>query len=114
MRISDWSSDVCSSDLDTGCRGYILCLLEGNDIGVEAVGDPPHGGIILGRARLASRAVLLGEEFDVPARDLERALCGLGRCREDRKTAGWGNGVRVRVGLGVRAYLTKKININHP
>src|SRR3546814_5715115 len=41
---------------DTCCRGYILCLLAGDDIGVEAVGDPPPGRILLGRARLASRS----------------------------------------------------------
>lgn len=81
---------------DSARRGYILCLLEGDDIGVEAVGDPPHGGIILGRARLASHAILFGEEFDVPARNLERALCGLGRYRDDLRSAAGGEEKRER------------------
>src|SRR3546814_6058298 len=43
MRISDWSSDVCSSDLDvihrernlereTACAGQAVCKLKGDDV----------------------------------------------------------------------------------
>src|SRR3546814_3810853 len=56
MRISDWSSDVCSSDLPAGCRDQLLGLFAARDIlpvvpeqiaaerqqrGEEASDDPP-------------------------------------------------------------------------
>src|SRR3546814_5478719 len=37
MRISDWSSDVCSSDLRVGKRGFHLAQRSKQD-------DPPAGG----------------------------------------------------------------------
>src|SRR3546814_20026517 len=37
MRISDWSSDVCSSDLEEAVR---LQLLEADRAAIEASGDP--------------------------------------------------------------------------
>src|SRR3546814_6332984 len=54
MRISDWSSDVCSSDLITGCEGYVessaVGLLAGRFAAAELAGrsiatPPPSTGL---------------------------------------------------------------------
>src|SRR3546814_7853119 len=34
MRISDWSSDVCSSDLPSETRGNLSCRLSGMAVGI--------------------------------------------------------------------------------
>ncbi|VWX54426.1 hypothetical protein NOVOSPHI9U_620013 [Novosphingobium sp. 9U] len=57
---------------DASRRRRILGFLEGDDISVEAVRDPPHRLIILGPARLAAGTILFGEEFEVPAGQPER------------------------------------------
>src|SRR3546814_20331240 len=55
MRISDWSSDVCSSDLITGCEGYVessaVGLLAGRFAPAELAGRsiaPPPPSTALG------------------------------------------------------------------
>src|SRR3546814_11699702 len=41
MRISDWSSDVCSSDLFGGARDRIgLCVRRGGNLALFAIGRP--------------------------------------------------------------------------
>src|SRR3546814_14935860 len=54
MRISDWSSDVCSSDLDAVLSG---------DAELQALGDPPRPlEAVLGRRRRADRQRRLLEQ----------------------------------------------------
>src|SRR3546814_12794883 len=87
MRISDWSSDVCSSDLD---------LLH------------PGTGVLLGRllagasGRLHGRFDLLGGAVGVLADKLDRHGAG-----EDRKSVVSGKSVSVRVVLGGRRLIKK-------
>src|SRR3546814_11115755 len=100
MRISDWSSDVCSSDLDA-------CLAARDDRRVrdrqtqrvaeqrgdgEPVGDrADHGGF--------------GERGDVaPGR-----MAGF---EADRKSVAWGKSVSVRVDLGGRRIIKKNNTYN--
>src|SRR3546814_14771433 len=90
MRISDWSSDVCSSDLDRAqCRGDVLAVL-GGDHHAQRIDDP------VTRERV----------------DLEPQLVGrqhlLALHREDRKSDVWGKSVSVRVDLGGRRIIKKK------
>src|SRR3546814_10997780 len=45
MRISDWSSDVCSSDLRGGHFADLVPATPGRDLGsLVAGGEPAHGG----------------------------------------------------------------------
>src|SRR3546814_14655984 len=58
MRISDWSSDVCSSDLDEPVIGLDLSVAAvAGGVGGRAVdgGDRRHGSIILRTIRFPTR-----------------------------------------------------------
>src|SRR3546814_4445111 len=66
MRISDWSSDVCSSDLGIGLRMELRASVGLDDFSglVEAVGDPVLRGeelVVLLGERLVER---LSEHLD--------------------------------------------------
>src|SRR3546814_14963418 len=110
MRISDWSSDVCSSDLVD--RGQFELRLFGNmrvdgaisahpsasEPGRESVGERV-------RRRLAHRAALQPQ--------LARAECFEPRHRQaDRKGIVWGQSVSGRVALGGRRLTQKKTSHN--
>src|SRR3546814_15939766 len=114
MRISDWSSDVCSSDL-------------------LAVMPVPPVKIIIGLRHWMNRAPVRvvrgddaldgGEAIIKPAggfmQIVEQALviCGKGGsglpAREDRKSVVLGKSVSVRVDLGGRRILKKKKKIKN-
>src|SRR3546814_4905226 len=65
MRMSDWSSDVCSSDLGSGLP--MACLLAGGDIG-GAVVDRGTIGVAWPTALGAPSALILGAgEVEAPA-----------------------------------------------
>src|SRR3546814_17246904 len=106
MRISDWSSDVCSSDLpepigigrdlvlgiDRGDR--ILKVADRRDRRFEdQVGDA--GGVVL-----ADRIAAIDHDLDVQAVALEQQI--------DRKRGVQGKSVAVRVDLGGRRIIKKK------
>src|SRR3546814_18675671 len=108
MRISDWSSDVCSSD-----------LLASGDRGIAQLLRPCQP--VVGHAILLPFA----EAYSVVAEQLARARPGdvvdeqalldaaLVEGRQDRKRVVWGKGVSVRVDLGGRRILKKKKKTNN-
>src|SRR3546814_10227729 len=65
MRISDWSSDVCSSDLDERGHGGLA-------VGAGDAGDPVRG-------QFGSR---LGEQLDIADHGHMRREIGRASCRE--------------------------------
>src|SRR3546814_17863195 len=82
MRISDWSSDVCSSDLSLAVRARAR-RRRLRPIGVRAVGV----GLALGLLAGLLRGLALGA---------------------DRKSVVWGKSVSVRVDLGGRRIIKKQ------
>src|SRR3546814_18419200 len=99
MRISDWSSDVCSSDLVVRSR----CS--------------PHfvtHTIIIGRGNAVGWQAYEGSKWRTTAcpkrvRQLSSAYRNNATaCRPDRKSVGEGKGVSVRVDLGGRGIIKKK------
>src|SRR3546814_19444509 len=90
MRISDWSSDVCSSDLAE-----------------EGEAAPARAGI-LDRARRGDLAHMAARQGHA-RRDARAARRRLGR---DRKSVVEGKSVSVRVDLGGRRSIKKKKNIS--
>src|SRR3546814_17505673 len=92
MRISDWSSDVCSSDLDD--HEYVNYFLEhGTDGVVLNISENGNG----------SREIKGSRLFDIIKRSISygNALERSGRWG-DRKSVGQGKSVSVRVDLGGR------------
>src|SRR3546814_16227744 len=102
MRISDWSSDVCSSDLAGGVGAQ------------EAERDPllarpaqRHQAV---RHLLEAGAVALSQQFDVVAGRHRVGMEAVIRENQgaDRKSAGSGKSVSVRVASGGRRTMNKK------
>src|SRR3546814_17312324 len=88
MRISDWSSDVCSSDLRTDPTRR-LDAGDPTEAVLDVPGDPADGTLPAHR----------------PAgRGLDDAL----GCRQDRKSVVSGKSVSVRVDLGGRRIIKKQ------
>src|SRR3546814_16200337 len=123
MRISDWSSDVCSSDLPSGVRQVAARLLPARHIAGPDAGrgagsvDGRLGRRIAGRRQAAARASLSrAPSFRVHARaGRRRAEGAAGRGQPcpsggDRKSVVWGKSVSVRVDLGGGRIITKKTN----
>src|SRR3546814_18939033 len=104
MRISDWSSDVCSSDLVEADAGEDrLAVAAGADQRAERRGaDVDHrGGFGAGQDRAQRQ-----RQFDPPQpRARRQADRGRG---PDRKSGGSGKSVAVRVDLGGRRVIKKK------
>src|SRR3546814_12977169 len=101
MRISDWSSDVCSSDL-SGRRPSLRQhgLLARGRVGIDV---PPRSPLDKGPARRLARGSLLKEEVEEVGQFDRRLARDL-----DRKSVGWGKRVSVRVDLGGRRIIKKK------
>src|SRR3546814_13204374 len=90
MRISDWSSDVCSSDLDTPAGLTAWPPLTTVSQPLEAMGS-------------AVIDALAGGAADTPHFSFR-----LGQRDRDRKSVGEGKSVSVRVDLGGRRIIKKK------
>src|SRR3546814_17976259 len=98
MRISDWSSDVCSSDL----LGQQLA-----EAGVDVV--QVHRSYVVNRDKVAEVAPLRDGDFRIRMAD-GSDLRGSRRFRHllDRKSVVSGQSVSVRVDLGGRRIIKKK------
>src|SRR3546814_13839347 len=112
MRISDWSSDVCSSDLRRGRR---TAALDQTHVGSRGTyGDRPASQSQTPQARLrvptsVSAACLLPRSSRSPAYQRR----GWGIPRRDRKRVVEGKSVSVRLVLGGwRIIKTKNNNTN--
>src|SRR3546814_18846431 len=92
MRISDWSSDVCSSDLPRAIVGH-----DDVDTARVAVGVEQHA-----RARLARRSGEAHRIVEQPRDESRQPRC------VDRKSVVEGKSVSVRVDLGGRRIIKKK------
>src|SRR3546814_14716100 len=108
MRISDWSSDVCSSDLPVERRHLVL-----HEPGA-LVQDPVHHvglGVAepLQRGQLAERGDAVEHEPDV-VEGRGVVSHGADTTGGDRKSVVEGKSVSVRVDLGGRRILKKKKN----
>src|SRR3546814_11474876 len=116
MRISDWSSDVCSSDLAIGLAVAVQV------VGVAAA-PGQQGRVLVARHRLADTELHGGELCLVesrvhgmpprlrttrPRRKLIDARGGLPPGRAGRKRVVSGKSGSVRVDLGVRRLIKKK------
>src|SRR3546814_21006357 len=108
MRISDWSSDVCSSDLRYALkiqRRVIAAQIIGR--GTGHAHRHPHLSIKLFQLDPFG-ALLLADD------QLRHAHVGVGKPPEsqpgrgDRKSVVWGKSVSVRVDLGGRGIMKKK------
>src|SRR3546814_17203122 len=103
MRISDWSSDVCSSDLRARSHatlswraGWAWCTVEGD---AELIGpDDPVQGVTLPPLLRSIYASSGGGEHDDWA-DYDRVI--------DRKSVVSGKSVSVRVKIGCRRNIKK-------
>src|SRR3546814_16676644 len=123
MRISDWSSDVCSSDLAARlcrlCRAHLripaMAAKGGLDRGLggeataadaSALGDAPRIRAILTDAAREGRSVSYSELLgDLGFRFTRHKMRGV--CR-DRKRVVWGKSGAGRGDLGGRRTLQKK------
>src|SRR3546814_19284190 len=105
MRISDWSSDVCSSDLVVDAKHHVRIHLDETAIAV-----PGETGIARRRRKPLDRLVV---EAQVQHR-VHHAGHGYARAgahrhqKRDRKSGGEGKSVSVRVDLGGRRIIKKK------
>src|SRR3546814_11542322 len=106
MRISDWSSDVCSSDLGgPAARGNDL-LQPGER---AAAHEQDIGGVDLEELLLRVLAsALRGHRGDRAFHDLEQRLLHALARHVDRKSVVEGKSVSVRVDLGGRRIIKKK------
>src|SRR3546814_11013764 len=105
MRISDWSSDVCSSDLQCACNG----------------GGQDEPAVALGHGRGRHHLHRISPDQAGDKRGGDRSPCpdapGGGACprppaARDRKSVVSGKRVSVRVDLGGRRIIKKKTQQN--
>src|SRR3546814_13848581 len=115
MRISDWSSDVCSSDLRQVTaffrrRRWLTALLV---LSLLMVGTAAW---LFANARampvVRRLDVALPFPADAPRRPVPVALLTARHLPGDRTGAGWGNGVAVCVDVGVRGIMNIKNHYN--
>src|SRR3546814_13668027 len=101
MRISDWSSDVCSSDLDRGgVREQRDALAfersQKRRVGEQAVDTEVNSHDASGAPSVSAKQSG-GWKSGLP-----------GGCGQDRESGVWGEGVAVRVDRGGRRIIKKK------
>src|SRR3546814_14437756 len=113
MRISDWSSDVCSSDLEVHAVELQLAHQEVQAGFLELADERCPGGgqlagrdaVVVGRAGAAVGLVQIGQAQQLPD-DVIQLLV-------DRKSVVSGKSGSVRVDLGGLSIIKKKNNTTH-
>src|SRR3546814_15926723 len=110
MRISDWSSDVCSSDLACGAGAGACAARGGTAVHGRHRQSAARGGAC-GKGRI--RPHRLSRDDGRPGQDAApqgawRAAGGARQCGTERKSVGSGKRVSVRVNLGGRRSFKKK------
>src|SRR3546814_13497561 len=101
MRSSDWSSDVCSSDLEMEFGVVKACIEQAIELVLECVGPLQElQGPIRPTGVRSSKWSRLESRYAAPA-------CGHA-LRRDRKSVGAGKSVSVRVDLGGRRIINNK------
>src|SRR3546814_17972080 len=90
LRISDWSSDVCSSDLLSADGWMDVCRIAGQQHPPDPIAFGEPGGI---------------PEAGQPARGVHAEI---GSGDGDRQSVGWGKSVSVSVDLGGRRIIQTK------
>src|SRR3546814_13959611 len=116
MRISDWSSDVCSSDLIRGSHASMDMTKQGfgNRHGAGTCADRPGARSCVAVLRAQGAAGGRGSVARAAhhrQRDASDALSRVswqGRTARDRKSVVEGKSVSVRVDLGGRRFIKKK------
>src|SRR3546814_12242387 len=103
MRISDWSSDVCSSDLIEGN----LAKIPGNAYEITQPTQVRFNELIAGvRGDIAVK--VFGDDFNQMNRTAEQIAAALRKTQGDRKSVEEGKSVSVRVDRGGRRIVKKK------
>src|SRR3546814_12902779 len=110
MRISDWSSDVCSSDLDAVEIGQAddVARIDQVRVGDLRVGLPdlrPQPWMLQELARDVPRGVAAHDDIGIGV------IATDALCHGDRKSVVSGKSVSVRVALGGRRIIKKKKKI---
>src|SRR3546814_16698317 len=105
MRISDWSSDVCSSDL--------LAALPESDVPEAPAPKPAVAASYTGLAswygaKFHGRLTASGERYDMAALTAAHQTLPFGSRVRDRKSVVSGKSVSVRVDLGGRRIIKNK------
>src|SRR3546814_19772027 len=101
MRISDWSSDVCSSDLLFIDAVHCIVILAQGMVGITTA-RPMAQGHRRGHAPFA------GVDLVLVFRNQPAQVEHVGLHAADRKSVGEGKSVSVRVDLGGRLIIKKK------
>src|SRR3546814_11939347 len=103
MRISDWSSDVCSSDLDRRALGQRIEIEVAKAFAARRLG----AGAVAGRRRRRRGPITASVGRPLLLLHLTGDEQGIGIL--DRKSVVKGQSVSVRVALGGRLIITKEI-----
>src|SRR3546814_21025771 len=114
MRISDWSSDVCSSDLPIGPQEQLALPRQGRP--AEGVSAGPHAQCLARASRAGDQCLVLRRGARACDRIVFAAVVELSVIVEafgvaqDRQSAVSGKGVSVRLDLGGRRNFKQKNN----
>src|SRR3546814_18343599 len=109
MRISDWSSDVCSSDLSRGIENPDGARLRLFRLGEGATGAAEQGRGIIARCRGGDAdPAAKGDDMITRHERSGERLDQFSGQKSDRKSVGEGKSVSVRVDLGGRRLSKKK------
>src|SRR3546814_11142651 len=103
MRISDWSSDVCSSDLfSTGASQAVAAMAPSPAVAVDV-------------ATVQSRTITEWHDYSGRLEAVDRVEIRplVSGTLTDRKSVVWGTSVSVRVDLGGRRIFKKKHTLQH-